>query len=67
MKLTIRKITVFGMLGAVMYVSKIILEFAPNIYLLGVFIMAFTLVYQKKALYPIYTYVLLNGMERVKF
>lgn len=62
MKLTIREITVFGMLGAVMYASKIILEFAPNIHLLGVFTMVFTLVYRKKALYPIYTYVLLNGM-----
>lgn len=50
------------MLGALMYTSKIIMEFAPNIHLLGVFTIAFTVVYRKKALYPIYTYVLLNGM-----
>lgn len=50
------------MLGAVMYASKLIMEFAPNIHLLGVFTIAFTVVYRKKALYPIYTYVLLNGM-----
>lgn len=50
------------MLGAVMYVSKIIMEFAPNIHLLGVITVAFTVVYRKKALYPIYTYVILNGI-----
>lgn len=62
MKLTIREITVFAMLGAVMYVSKIIMEFLPNIHLLGVFTIAFTVVYRKKALYPIYIFVLLLGM-----
>lgn len=45
-----------------MYASKIIMEAAPNIHLLGVFTIAITVVYQKKALYPIYTYVLLNGV-----
>ncbi|MDE6747625.1 MAG: hypothetical protein K2K21_00980 [Lachnospiraceae bacterium] len=62
MKLTIREVVVFGMLGAVMYASKIIMEILPNVHLLGVFVIAFTVVYRKKALYPIYTYVLLNGV-----
>lgn len=62
MKLTIREVAVFGMLGAVMYVSKVIMELVPNVHLLGVFIVAFTVVYRQKALYPIYTYVLLNGI-----
>lgn len=50
------------MLGAVMYASKILMEAAPNIHLLGVFIVAFTVVYRQKALYPIYIYVFLNGI-----
>lgn len=62
MKLTIREIVIFAMLGALMYSSKVIMEFAPNIHLLGVFTIAFTVVYRKKALYPIYIYVLLNGV-----
>lgn len=62
MKLTVREVAIFGMLGAVMYVSKIIMELVPNVHLLGVFIVAFTVVYRQKALYPIYTYVLLNGI-----
>lgn len=52
----------FAMLGALMYASKAIMEFLPNIHLLGVFTIAFTVVYRKKALYPIYTYVFLNGL-----
>lgn len=62
MKLTVREIAVFGMLGAVMYASKMIMELIPNVHLLGVFTVAFTVVYRKKALYPIYTYVILNGI-----
>lgn len=62
MKLTIRETVVFGMLGGVMYASKLIMEALPNIHLLGVLVIAFTIVYRKKALYPIYIYVLLNGI-----
>lgn len=62
MKLKVRELVIFSMLGALMYVSKVAMEFAPNVHLLGVFTVAFTVVYRKKALYPIYIYVLLNGI-----
>lgn len=62
MKLTIKEMSVFGMLGAMMYISKRLMEIAPNIHLLGVFTIAFTVVYREKALYPIYVYVLMNGI-----
>ena len=45
-----------------MYASKMIMEMAPNIHLLGAFIVAFTVVYRRKALYPIYIFVLLIGL-----
>ena len=45
-----------------MLASKWVLDVLPNIHLLGMFTIAFTVVYRKKALYPIYTYVLLLGM-----
>lgn len=61
MKLKTRELAIFAMLGAVMYVSKIIMEWIPNVHLLGTLTMAYTLVYRKKALYPIYVYVFLNG------
>lgn len=44
-----------------MYASKLIMEAAPNVHLIGVFIVALTVVYRKKALYPIYVFVLLTG------
>ncbi len=62
MRLTTKEIAVFGILGAVMYASKLIMEAAPNIHLLGVFTIAFTVVYRKKALYPIYIFVFLAGI-----
>ena len=61
-KPTTSEIAVFAMLGSVMYASKIIMELAPNIHLVGVFTIAFTIVYRQKALYPIYIYVLLTGI-----
>lgn len=62
MKLKTKEIAIFGMLGALMYTSKIIMEAFPNVHLLGVFTIAFSAVYRKKALYPIYIFVLLLGL-----
>ena len=45
-----------------MYSSKVIMEILPNVHLLGVFVVAITVAYRKKALYPIYIYVFLNGL-----
>ena len=50
------------MLGAVMFSSKLALEFLPNIHLLGMLTMTYTLVYRKYALIPIYVNVLLTGI-----
>ncbi len=62
MKLSVKEIVIFSMLGAVMYVSKVLMEALPNVHLLGVLTIAYTIVYRKKALWPIYVYVLLNGL-----
>ena len=62
MRLKAKEIAIFGMFGALMYISKLVMEFAPNVHLLGVFTIAITVVYRVKALYPIYVYVLLNGL-----
>lgn len=62
MKLTVRETAVFAMLGAMMYAAKMLMELAPNIHLAGVFTVAFTVVYRKKALYPIYIFVLITGL-----
>lgn len=61
MKLNVREIAIFGMLGALMYASKILMDAFPNIHLIGTLITAITIVYRKKALYPIYVFVFLTG------
>lgn len=50
------------MLGTIMFISKLLMEFLPNIHLLGVLTMVYTIAFRKKALIPIYIYVLLNGV-----
>ena len=49
------------MFGVLMFSSKLLMEALPNIHLLGMFTVLLTVVYRSRALYPIYTYVLLNG------
>lgn len=62
MKPDVKEVAVFGMLGALMYASKIIMDLLPNIHLIGVFIVAMTVVYRKKALYPLYIFVFVTGL-----
>ena len=62
MKLSIKEIAVFGMLGAMMYASKMVMEFLPNVHLVGVLTVAFTVVYRQKALYPLYIFVFMIGL-----
>lgn len=60
-RLTPFELVLFAVLGALMYCSKILMEWAPNIHLLGMFTMTFTLAFRLKGLIPIYVYVFLNG------
>lgn len=60
--LKLREMAVFAMLGTVMFCSKIIMEALPNIHLLGMLTMTYTIAFRKKALIPIYIYIMLNGL-----
>jgi len=53
---------IFAMLATIMFCSKLLMEALPNIHLLGTLTMVYTVVYRKKALIPIYLYVMLNGL-----
>lgn len=53
---------VFSLLGALMFISKQLLEFLPNIHMLGMFTMLFAIVYRLKGLIPLYIFVLLEGV-----
>lgn len=60
--LTTRELVLFAMLGTLMFCSKVLLEFLPNVHLLGLFTIVFTVVYRKRALIPIYICVMLIGL-----
>lgn len=61
-KSIIRYLIIFPMLGTIMFISKLIMEFLPNIHAVAMFIAVFTLVYRWKALIAIYVYVFLVGL-----
>jgi energy-coupling factor transport system substrate-specific component len=61
-RLTIRDITIFAALGAIMYISKLLMLWIPNVHFLGLFIAAATLTYRVRALLPLYVYIMLDGV-----
>ena len=62
MKLKIRELVIFAMLGALMFALKLVMEPFPNIHLVGIIVVAMTAVYRSKALYPLYLFVFLFGL-----
>lgn len=52
----------FAMLAALMFGSKKLMEALPNLHLVGMLTMLYTVVFRKKALIPLYLYVLLDGI-----
>lgn len=61
-KITLKELIVFGMLGAIIFLSDLIMEALPNIHAVAMFVALFTLVYRWKALIPLYVYVGLMGI-----
>ncbi len=60
--LSVFELSLFAILGTLMYASKSLMEMFPNIHLLGLFIVSITVVFRAKALFPIYLYILLDGI-----
>ena len=56
-----RDMVIFAMLGTLMFCSKIAMETLPNVHLLGMLTMVYTIVYRYRALIPVYIYVILVG------
>ena len=53
---------IYAMLAALMFVSKVLMEFLPNIHLVGTLIVIYTIVYRVQALIPIYVFVIMMGV-----
>ena len=60
--LTVREVVLFALYGTLMYATKVIMAALPNIHLVGMFIILFTILHRAKALIPIYIYVFLEGL-----
>lgn len=54
------ELAIFAMLGTLMFVSKLAMSMLPNIHIVGVLTVVYTLVFRKKALIPVYVYVFLE-------
>ena len=63
MKISVKELILFGVLGGVVSVSQIALSFLPNIETVSLFIIIFSLIYKKKALYIVYTFVTIMGIS----
>ena len=62
-RLTVREITVFAMLGAILFGCKALLEIIPNIHPTAMLIAVYTTVYRKKAIFPILVYLVLDTVK----
>ena len=52
----------FSLLAVMMFCSKVVMAPLANVHLVGMFTMVYTVAFRKKALVPIYLYVLLEGV-----
>lgn len=59
-KLLISDITLFGVLAALTFGMKVVMSGLPNIEPVSLMVMLFAVLFGKKALYPIYVYVVLE-------
>lgn len=61
-KFTIFELALYPMYAALMFASKLVMEILPNIHLIGMFVILFTIVYTTRALVPIYIFVFITGL-----
>lgn len=61
-KLSPRDIAVFSVLSAMMLLSRISMQWLPGVHPLGLLIAVSTLTYGRRALVPLYAYILLDGV-----
>ena len=59
-RLTLRQTVLFGMLGALTFAAKVAMAGLPNIEPVSLFAMLFAVVFGRKCVYPIYTYVVME-------
>ena len=61
-KPAVYEVALFGMLGGLMFAGKVAMMALPNIEPVSLLVMLYAVVFGRKALYPIYVYVVLEFM-----
>lgn len=61
-KYTIMEIVSMGMMTAILFAAQVLMGFLPNIEIVSLLIVLYTMVYGKKVFFIIYTFVLLEGL-----
>ena len=61
-KITLAHLVVFGLLGALLLLGDLLMEWLPNVHLVAVLLTVYTVVYRGWALLPLYVYVLSLGL-----
>lgn len=62
MKLSIKELILFGMLGGIVSLSQIALSFIPNVETVTLFIIIFSLIYREKTLFVVFVFVSVMGI-----
>ena len=62
MKLTVKELVLIALLSALLIVAQVGLAFLPNIEVVSLLIILYTLFFKKKTLYVIYIFALLQGL-----
>ena len=62
MKLTVKELVLIALLSALLIVAQVGLAFLPNIEVVSLLIILYTLFFKKKTLYIIYIFALLQGL-----
>ncbi|KAI3349395.1 hypothetical protein FDB55_07410 [Clostridium botulinum] len=62
MKISIRELILFGILGAILTIAKISLDFIPNVEAVSLLVIIYSLIYGKKSIFIIFIFVIMMGL-----
>lgn len=62
MKLNTRSLILYSLLGTILFISQVVLNFIPNVELVSFLVIIYSLIYGKNALVPIMIFNMLMGL-----
>ena len=61
-RLDIYRLVLLSLLGALLFVSQVALSWLPNVEIVSILLITYTRVYGLKTLYPLYVFVMMQGL-----